>query len=138
MEIINKKDISGIINFKDDVEDFISGDRGEWLQYLSENLMANNERIILLGIHHEEELKGYMVLIDGRQRPISDCLYILYVWSELSPKDNLEAWRLFIEFVKENDLPRVVKAAAKHPNLMAKFGFSEDLDLVPIKLTIKD
>ena len=139
MNILHVKDvkyISDLVRLDDDIEDFIVGDRGEWIQWLTENIRSKNEKILLLHFYEGTHLIGYMVLIDGRQRPISDCLYILFVYSKATPTKNQEMWFEFLEWIKSNHLPLEVKACTKYPSLMKQYGFTEDLELTPIKMKI--
>ena len=131
------EEVGKILAFKDNVERVIIGDRGEWVQWLTENVVAQNERIIVFGAYKDEELAGYLVALDGRNRPLSWCVYVLFVYSTLSVKENEELWGQFIDWIQENDLPKLIKATSPTPEHFKIYGFDRDSGTVPMIMRIE-
>jgi len=117
------KEITPILMLEHDIEDYIVGEKGEWVQWLVQMLEMPNLSQVWIETTGDR-ITGYMVLMDVAYLPLSDSVVIFYHWPE-TPVD---------EFVKQaviwaSALGRTLRVRTKDPRLWDGFGFS----IEPIK-----
>jgi len=117
------QEVLKIINLEDDPQDFMMGNKDEWIQWLVQQTKENS-KIIIWGAYEEEELVGYLVLMDGRMPPLSYHAFIMYVYSGMLTENNKEAFREIINWCKKRDI-RKIMIGTKTPKVMEKYGFKK-------------
>ena len=129
MNLIHVKDTNLVTDLydladADEIRKYFVGDKDAWVQWLMENVRAGNEKLVLLQVYENEEIRGYIVFWDGYNPPITNELIVLYVYSELS--DNLAVWYDVLDFIRNSNLPKAVRAATKTPRVLEQYGFVVD------------
>lgn len=119
------EELSQILKLDDTIEDEIIGDKGEWVQWLVQSLEEENSKIYVFGIFDENDiLKAYTVLIDSRTPPIANEFFIIYAYSKLNHKANLNSFNTIKNYLKDNGVNRIA-AVTKNPMALERFGFKE-------------
>lgn len=82
-------DIAGIIEFDDHLSDFFPCEKGEWIQWLVQNV--DDPRYLIIGTDN-----SYLVAVDTIERPVSDFVSIIFCYSQegnvADLKDAVSQW----------------------------------------------
>jgi len=121
------KDITQILSLQDDhLEKQIPCDKGEWVQWLVQNI--ENDRIGIWTIKDDNEgrVKAYVVAVDAMNPPISDSVVILYssVYSSIGEEGNQEVMEKIKEWSRERGAKKIT-IQTWYPRIMSTYGFVE-------------
>ena len=117
------EEIVKILGIEDNVEDYISGDRSAWVQWLMQQASSEEFRVHIWGVY-EEGLLGYMVVVDNRFPPLSEDFYILYA-SNLALKNYKELSEQVFDELKELGCKKL-SAITVYPDILEKYGFQRE------------
>ena len=120
------EDIAKILHLNDNVTDYFPCDKGEWVQWLIQNV--DNPDLFIMGVVEDGEVTGYIVAINSVKPPLDDSVYVLYAWSagfEMNKKilKNLIDWSKeknarSIDFVTEDVVAHTAYGFKKKATLM--------------------
>jgi hypothetical protein len=86
-----------LLKFADNVADCFPCDRGAWIQWLT-RAVASEKTFCMQILEPDKSVSGYVVAVDQVMPPLSDCVFVLYSYSEKNFRDNervleaLKAW----------------------------------------------
>jgi len=111
---------------EDDIEDYIEGSKSEFIQWIisSYRVPFDQRKIFTWVVFEDKELKAYMIMMDGRLYPLTNCLFILYVYSKLGPKKSKEAFDFIADWARRGKVESFV-AATRIPSVLEKYGFTK-------------
>lgn len=73
------EDIAKIMHLDDNVTDFFPCEKGEWVQWLIQNV--DNPRIFIIGNIEDNQIIGYFVALNNLMPPVFDYISVIYLWS---------------------------------------------------------
>jgi len=109
---LEAKDIVQIMDFTDPIEQIFPCDRGEWVQWLMQNL--SHPEILIIG-RVEDKLISYAVIINQVFKPLSNVVSILFA-SDLAIEDQ-EIKDQIISWAKKKGAVKVIFQASERADL---------------------
>jgi hypothetical protein len=98
LEANEPSDIDYLVEFSDDVESYIVGSRSDWLHFLRSSIGGSNLTIFIILL--DDEVRGYMVILNSLVWPLSNSLFIQYAYSTLPVKESRDVFGKIIEWAK--------------------------------------
>lgn len=86
-----------LLKFNDNVTDGFPCSRGAWIQWLT-RAVASEKTFCVQILEPDRSVSGYLVAVDQVKPPLSDCVFVLYSYSEKNFRTNervldaLKAW----------------------------------------------
>ena len=118
--MIKRLDSSGIaqiLKFNDRIEDYFPCDKGEWVQWLMENV--DNPRVLIIG-----NKDVYLVAVDAVMKPLSDFVSILFCYSEKGFDKNMEVKTMLDDWAKERGASGI-RFICEDISVFSKYGAKE-------------
>ena len=126
------EEIAKLLGVQDDVEDYIPCSRGEWVQWLVSQ--AENERIgIWANLDGADRINSYIVVFNNVEPPISNSLFIPYVWSVLGQEENEEVLAEVMRWGQERGAKKI-RAMTMEPEKLEKYGFNKVAEIVELEI----
>ena len=105
-------EIVEIMKIEDNVEALFPCSRSEWVQWLMRAVLDNN--LLILGSYNENnDLDGYAIARNNIFPPLSDHVYIMYVYAPKMLKDLDEGIRMIEAWAKKLGARKIRFATSK-------------------------
>jgi len=114
-----------VMSLEDDIELYIPGSRGEWIQWLVSQIESENDKVAIWFAYKDEELAGYSVVIDAVNLPLAASVFVFYTWSSLGIKDNRKGLELIEQWAKTRGATSV-SINTNMPEVFVHYGFRKE------------
>ena len=116
---LNVEEIARIMQLEDNIEESFPCEKGEWVQWLIDNI--DNPRILIIGNVIDNEIKSYLIALDSVVPPLSIQVNILFFYSRADMEQNMAIINMLKDWTKKRGALKI-RGICQNIRVYEKYG----------------
>jgi len=125
------EEVAQLMLVKDDVEKYFPCTHAEWVQWLV--TQVGKDRVFVWASFNDSTITSYIVVFNMINKPLSNHLFIPYVFSDLGAEDNLEVLGEIKDLAKELGTDKIM-ARVESIKAFEKYGFKKVAEMIQLEV----